>query len=384
MFKLSSDHLANFRSVGALLETFKGWINELRLRIGNTEDRLDVLESTPDSVSGATDHGALTGLADDDHTQYHNNARGDARYSQLGHTHAEIADHETRLDAIESSTRQIRTDVYELADTGATWTKQSWAKSIDVLLIGGGGGGGGGARGGTGVAVSGGSGGAGGCVAYYPDVSPSVFGATETVTVGAGGTGGVPRTTDSTIGTSGTSGGTTSFGIFRAQGGGNGTPGSLSATSPSGTPSTISNGCWIAGTLLTNAATSVSTTTGVPGNGRNGGYLTTGNASNAGTVGCGVGNGPTMVSAAAVAGGSAGTANGGAGGAGQPAGSFHAGTGGGGGGGGDSGATIAGGKGGAGGLHGGGGGGGGGSRNGINSGAGGDGAPGIVVIVQKG
>ena len=47
MFKLSSDHLANFRSIGALLETFKGWINELRLRIGNTEDRLDVLEATP-------------------------------------------------------------------------------------------------------------------------------------------------------------------------------------------------------------------------------------------------------------------------------------------------------------------------------------------------
>lgn len=47
MFKLSSDHLANFRSIGALLETFKGWINDLRLRIGNTEDRLDVLEATP-------------------------------------------------------------------------------------------------------------------------------------------------------------------------------------------------------------------------------------------------------------------------------------------------------------------------------------------------
>lgn len=36
---------------------------------------------------GVTDHGALTGLGDDDHPQYHNNARGDARYSQLGHTH---------------------------------------------------------------------------------------------------------------------------------------------------------------------------------------------------------------------------------------------------------------------------------------------------------
>jgi hypothetical protein len=37
---------------------------------------------------GVTDHGALTGLGDDDHTQYHNNARGDARYSLTSHTHA--------------------------------------------------------------------------------------------------------------------------------------------------------------------------------------------------------------------------------------------------------------------------------------------------------
>lgn len=38
---------------------------------------------------GVTDHGALTGLVDDDHPQYHNDARGDARYSPLGHTHAD-------------------------------------------------------------------------------------------------------------------------------------------------------------------------------------------------------------------------------------------------------------------------------------------------------
>ena len=36
---------------------------------------------------GVTDHGDLTGLADDDHPQYLNNARGDARYSQLAHNH---------------------------------------------------------------------------------------------------------------------------------------------------------------------------------------------------------------------------------------------------------------------------------------------------------
>lgn len=33
--------------------------------------------------TGVTDHGGLTGLTDDDHPQYHNNARGDARYYQL-------------------------------------------------------------------------------------------------------------------------------------------------------------------------------------------------------------------------------------------------------------------------------------------------------------
>ena len=31
---------------------------------------------------GVTDHGGLTGLTDDDHSQYHTNARGDARYYQ--------------------------------------------------------------------------------------------------------------------------------------------------------------------------------------------------------------------------------------------------------------------------------------------------------------
>jgi hypothetical protein len=49
---------------------------------------------------GVTDHGALTGLVDDDHTQYHTNARGDARYSALGHSHsiANVTGLQTALD----------------------------------------------------------------------------------------------------------------------------------------------------------------------------------------------------------------------------------------------------------------------------------------------
>ena len=44
------------------------------------------LESTGGG-GGVTDHGALTGLGDDDHQQYFNQARGDARYSLLTHNH---------------------------------------------------------------------------------------------------------------------------------------------------------------------------------------------------------------------------------------------------------------------------------------------------------
>ena len=64
------------------------------------------------SASGVTDHGALTGLIDDDHINYHNDARGDARYytqgqidtslsgkSDTGHTHtaSEVTDFDTEV-----------------------------------------------------------------------------------------------------------------------------------------------------------------------------------------------------------------------------------------------------------------------------------------------
>jgi len=54
--------------------------------------------ASPNTGSSAvTDHGILTGLTDDDHSQYHTDARGDARYSVLAHTHleADITDLQT-------------------------------------------------------------------------------------------------------------------------------------------------------------------------------------------------------------------------------------------------------------------------------------------------
>jgi hypothetical protein len=64
-----------------------------------------------DSGGGVTDHGALTGLGDDDHTQYLTQARGDARYytetetdtllggkANTSHTHAASAINSGTLD----------------------------------------------------------------------------------------------------------------------------------------------------------------------------------------------------------------------------------------------------------------------------------------------
>lgn len=43
------------------------------------------------AAGGSTDHGTLAGLADDDHPQYHNDARGDARYAQKANNLSDLA-----------------------------------------------------------------------------------------------------------------------------------------------------------------------------------------------------------------------------------------------------------------------------------------------------
>lgn len=60
----------------------------LRDIIRKREDDAIEIQSISDQITtggggGVTDHGALTGLSNDDHPQYHNDARGDARYALL-------------------------------------------------------------------------------------------------------------------------------------------------------------------------------------------------------------------------------------------------------------------------------------------------------------
>lgn len=50
--------------------------------------------------TGATDHGELTGLEDDDHPQYLTESRGNALYPPISHTHRVLADYVSFADGI--------------------------------------------------------------------------------------------------------------------------------------------------------------------------------------------------------------------------------------------------------------------------------------------
>jgi hypothetical protein len=77
------------------------YTNAIKAKIVDVLDLRGSIDGTLASgnFNPVQDHGNLIGLNDDDHPQYHTDARGDARYSQLGHTHtaSEITDFDTEV-----------------------------------------------------------------------------------------------------------------------------------------------------------------------------------------------------------------------------------------------------------------------------------------------
>lgn len=80
--------------------------------------------ATVTSGGGVTDHGALTGLADDDHAQYHTDARGDARYytkseidtslaGKVDDSDSRLSDNRTPVDGSVTSTKLANDSVTE-------------------------------------------------------------------------------------------------------------------------------------------------------------------------------------------------------------------------------------------------------------------------------
>jgi len=266
----------------------------------------------------------------------------------------------------------------------ATWDNPSpsTARRVFVRLVGGGGGGGSGRKSAAGTIRCGGGGGAaGGLVEFW--ALTTELGSTQSVVVGAGGTGGAAVTANTTDGNTGTVGGSTSFAGTVAIGGLAGTRG----TDSNGPGGTAQGGALVVGVTAQsntpggNAGAAGASGSAVatisflaPTGGGGAGGLDAANTNRLGGAGGAMGTAAAMSVLAGGAGGTSGGGNGGTGNAGRGSGT--------GGGGGGSNNAGAGGRGGNGGGFGSGGGGGAAGTNIVgDSGAGGNGAQGYALII---
>ena len=279
--------------------------------------------------------------------------------------------------------RPVTEQVAVYATPGSsTWTKPTWAKTIEAHVIQAGAGGGSGRRGAAAsVRCGGGGGGAGGY--SFATFAASALPATVNVTVAGGSAGGAAVIVDSTNGNAGANPSTSFFGVsttdnyVRASNPGGGSGGSATAGAGGIGSFALHSGANGAAASTSGGVGAAAGTTNVGAAGGAGGGLTTGDVAAAG------GAGGQSLMRYGVLGGTAGAVGvaGGAGAGGLTNSSGSLGLGGGGAG---SHASLAGVAGGAGGSPGGGGGGGASSVNGVASGAGGAGGDGRIIIISRG
>ena len=89
-------------------------------------------------AAGVTDHGALSGLGDDDHSQYHNDTRGDARYVKIstlttkGDIYGRSSSAVTRL-GVGSNGQVLTAD--SSATTGLVWATPATGAPVDAQYL---------------------------------------------------------------------------------------------------------------------------------------------------------------------------------------------------------------------------------------------------------
>lgn len=105
---------------------------------GTLSDQTDLqteLDRKLDASAAVTDHGALSGLADDDHTQYHNDTRGDARYYTQSQVDTALAGKQPLNAGLTAISALTPTSGYFVRWSGATTATNEVVSSFALTFL---------------------------------------------------------------------------------------------------------------------------------------------------------------------------------------------------------------------------------------------------------